>query len=235
MTNSFNGKRILVTGASGMIGTALVQYFMTQGAFVVAHVNQRNLEISDHPNLLSLAADLGNAGAGIDLVKAAGPIDFVINNAARQDVDLLSEVDPKKMAEIFQVNVLSASEIMIQAHAQGAQAIVNLSSIEAVSPRTGHAVYGASKAALDALTRSGAAELAPMRVNTLRLGLIGRPGIEQNWPEGVSSWNQRSPLGRYGAPEEVCGVVDFFLSSASAWCTGSILDFDGGMSAIASW
>lgn len=235
MGDNFAGKRILITGASGMIGTALVLHFLERGAFVIAHINRRALEIPAHPNLSSVAADLAKIGAGRELVAATGPIDFAVNNAALQDVALLQEVSSEAMVALFQVNVLAASEVMIQAHAHGARAVVNLSSVEAIAPRSGHAVYGASKAALDSITRSAAAELAPMRVNALRLGLIGRPGIEQAWPEGVASWNSRNPMGRFGSPEEVCGAVEFLLSPASAWCTGAILDFDGGMGTIAPW
>lgn len=235
MDSNFSGKKILITGAGGMIGTALVRHFLGQGAFVIAHINRRPLEVPAHQNLSTVTADLEKVGAGKELVAAAGPIDYAINNAALQDVALLSQMDSTSMAALFQVNVLAASEVMIQAHAAGARALVNLSSIEAISPRPGHAIYGASKAALDSITRSGAAELAPMRVNALRLGLIGRPGIEQAWPEGVAAWNSRSPLGRYGTAEEVCGAVEFLLSPASAWCTGAILDFDGGMGTISPW
>lgn len=218
-----------------MIGTALVLHFLEQGAFVVAQINRRPLEIPARPNLSSVTADLGKIGAGRELVAAAGPIDFAINNAARQDVALLPEITSEAMAALFQVNVLAASEVMIQAHANGARAVVNLSSVEAIAPRPGHSVYGASKAALESITRSGAAELAPMRVNGLRLGLIGPPNLEKAWPEGVATWNSRSPMGRYGSPEEVCGAVEFLLSPASSWCTGAILDFDGGMGTIAPW
>lgn len=106
------------------------------------------------------------------------------------------------------MTLLEVPQISILAVASRAnvEAVANLSSIEAITARAGHAIYGASKAALEALTRSAAAELAPMRVNALRLGLIGRPRIEEDWPEGVRSW-----------------------------CTGANLNYDGGMSAVSPW
>jgi NAD(P)-dependent dehydrogenase (short-subunit alcohol dehydrogenase family) len=68
-----------------------------------------------------------------------------------------------------------------------------------------------------------------MRVLGLRLGLIGRPGIDQAWPEGVSAWKLATPLKRYASAEEVVGVTEFLFSDANAWATGSTYDFDGGL------
>jgi NAD(P)-dependent dehydrogenase (short-subunit alcohol dehydrogenase family) len=112
--------------------------------------------------------------------------------------------------------------------------VLNISSVEALNPRAGHEIYGASKAALDVLTRSASRAHAPMRVLGLRLGLIGRAGIDQAWPEGVAAWKAATPLARYASAEEVVGVSEFLLSDANAWATGSTYDFDGGLGA-SSW
>ena len=106
--------------------------------------------------------------------------------------------------------------------------------VEALNPRAGHEIYGASKAALDVLTRSASRAHAPMRVLGLRLGLIGRDGIDQAWPEGVAAWKAATPLARYATAEEVVGVTEFLLSDANSWATGSTYDFDGGLGAN-SW
>lgn len=237
MSKSFAGRSILITGAAGLIGGALVQHFLARGAKVVAQVHHSALAVSDQPDLYSIRADLADPEVGNHLVsgaiEAAGSLHFVINNAARQDLTSLRDARSNLAEEIFQVNVLAVGSILAAASRVGVEAAVNLSSIEASTARAGHAMYGASKAALEALTRSSAAELAPMRINALRLGLIGRPGIENDWPEGVASWKARAPLGRYGTPREVAEAIEFLLSST--WCTGAILSYDGGMSAVTPW
>lgn len=237
MSKSFAGRSILITGAAGLIGGALVQHFLARGAKVIAQVHHSALAVSDQPDLYSITADLADPEVGNHLVsgaiEATGSLHFVINNAARQDLTSLRDARSNLVDEIFQINVLAVGSILAAASRADVEAVVNLSSIEATTARTGHAMYGASKAALEALTRSSAAELAPMRINALRLGLIGRPGIENDWPEGVASWKAKAPLGRYGTPQEVAEAIEFLLSST--WCTGAILSYDGGMSAVSPW
>ncbi len=112
---------------------------------------------------------------------------------------------------------------------------LNISSIAANTARPGHAIDGASKAALDSLTRSAGQELTPMRTLGLRLGLVGKVGIDQGRARDVNSWKQAAPLKRYATADEVAGVVEFLLSTANAWATGSTYDFDGGIATKANW
>ena len=231
----FSGDSVLVTGASGLIGQAYVQRFLQLGFTVVAQVN--NGSIPAHDKLHVIAADLSVVGSGKSLVQEAtaraGKLDYVINNAANQAV-----LDPVKAtrAEIelmMRINVDAPKEIIDEAAKSGVQVVLNISSVEALNPRAGHEIYGASKAALDVLTRSASRAHAPMRVLGLRLGLIGRDGIDQAWPEGVAAWKAATPLARYATANEVVGVTEFLLSDANAWATGSTYDFDGGLGANA--
>jgi NAD(P)-dependent dehydrogenase (short-subunit alcohol dehydrogenase family) len=233
---TFAGKCLLVTGASGLIGAAYVKRFLEHGATVCAQVNTGSISAQD--NLHVIAADLSIAGSGKSLVQEAlaraGKIDYVINNAANQAV-----LDPAKAtrAEIelmMRINVDAPKEIIDEAAKSGVKVVLNISSVEALNPRAGHEIYGASKAALDVLTRSASRAHAPMRVLGLRLGLIGRAGIDQAWPEGVAAWKAATPLARYATAEEVVGVTEFLLSDANSWATGSTYDFDGGLGAN-SW
>lgn len=228
---NFAGKSILITGASGLIGQAYVSRFLELGAIVCAQVNTG--ELSARGNLHVIAADLSVAKSGNSLVQEAvsraGKLDFVINNAANQAVLDPTQATRAEIELMMRINVDAPKEIIDESAKSGVKVVLNISSVEALNPRPGHEIYGASKAALDVLTRSASRAHAPMRVLGLRLGLIGRDGIDQAWPEGVAAWKAATPLGRYASAEEVVGVTEFLLSDANAWATGSTYDFDGGL------
>ena len=232
---NFAGNSILITGASGLIGRAYVDRFLDLGFTVCAQVNTG--AIPARPNLHVIAEDLAVAKSGNSLVQEAlsraGNLDYVINNAANQAV-----LDPAKATRdeielMMRINVDAPKEIIDESAKSGVKVILNISSVEALNPRAGHEIYGASKAALDVLTRSASRAHSPMRVLGLRLGLIGRDGIDQAWPEGVAAWKAATPLARYATAEEVVGVTEFLLSNANSWATGSTYDFDGGLGANA--
>ena len=233
---SFAGKNILITGASGLIGQAYVSRFLELGATVCGQVNTG--ELSARGNLHVIAADLSVAKSGNSIVQEAvsraGQLDFVINNAANQAVLDPTQATRAEIELMMRINVDAPKEIIDESATSGVNVVLNISSVEALNPRPGHEIYGASKAALDVLTRSASRAHAPMRVLGLRLGLIGRGGIDQAWPEGVTAWKAATPLARYASAKEVVGVTEFLLSDANSWATGSTYDFDGGLGAN-SW
>lgn len=228
---SFAGNSILVTGASGLIGRAYVDRFLELGFTVCAQVNTGSIPANE--KLHVIAADLSVVGSGKSLVQEAlaraGRLDYVINNAANQAILDPAAASRSEIELMMRINVDAPKEIIDEAAKSGVQVVLNISSVEALNPRPGHEIYGASKAALDVLTRSASRAHAPMRVLGLRLGLIGRDGIDQAWPEGVAAWKAATPLGRYASASEVVGVSEFLLSDANAWATGSTYDFDGGL------
>jgi NAD(P)-dependent dehydrogenase (short-subunit alcohol dehydrogenase family) len=228
---TFSGKNILITGASGLIGRAYVDRFLELGFTVCAQVNTG--ELHARPNLHVIAEDLAVSKSGNSLVQEAlsraGRLDYVINNAANQVVLDPAHATRAEIELMMRINVDAPKEIIDESAKSNVQVVLNISSVEALNPRPGHEIYGASKAALDVLTRSASRAHVPMRILGLRLGLIGRDGIDQAWPEGVAAWKAATPLARYATASEVVGVTEFLLSDANAWATGSTYDFDGGL------
>jgi NAD(P)-dependent dehydrogenase (short-subunit alcohol dehydrogenase family) len=77
--------------------------------------------------------------------------------------------------------------------------------------------------------------LAPMRVNGIRLGLVGDANLTERWPSGVKAWNALVPGKRFASPAEVAAFVFQISSSDFDYATGAIFDFDGGKSAAPGW
>ena len=225
-------KRILITGASGGIGSAISTLYRDRGWEVFAQYLENEPEVL---RITSIKKDLSLPEAGRELVEAVKP-HLVINCAADQSVfEIDSEGLYEKSSRMLAINLIAPLEIMRAAARQHSELCINISSIEALKAREGHAFYGASKAALESLTRSAALELAPMRVLGVRLGLISRPGIEEDWPQGVDSWNKAAPLKRMASPEEVARMVSSIASDDFGWATGTTIEFDGGINANPGW
>ena len=224
-------KSVLVTGASGMIGKSLVAKFEKEGWQVFAQV--RNELVFPNP-VKTIKFDLSH-GSAKDLIAQISKLDLIINCAANQEVISAEEITDQKALEIFKINTIAPFEIVVAAKSIGAKVAINISSIEGDVARPGHEIYGASKAALDAITRSLANSLAPMRVNRVRLGLIGGPDLAQRWPGGVASWKGVVPAGRYASADEVAEFIYKLSGPEFEYATGAIFDFDGGKSAAPGW
>ncbi|NDE26998.1 MAG: SDR family oxidoreductase, partial [Actinobacteria bacterium] len=175
----------------------LCKTFLSAGWRVVGQVNHSK----GIDGIEVIQKDLSKTSSGTELVEQVGSIECVINNAADQSVIHLENYSSRKAQEIFQINLLSPIEIILAAKSKGATLAINISSIEALNAKSGHEIYGASKSALESVTRSLALSLAPMRINGIRLGLIGDSKLESRWPEGFSSWTTTVPAGRIGSAE----------------------------------
>lgn len=223
--------KVLITGASGLIGRALVARFLRDGWKVIAQVrNNNNFEF--HASLKVKTFDLEKS-SGSELLKEIGVVDLVINNAANQQ--LISLADREGAMRQFVVNTIAPTEIASAAKEIGVTTLINISSVEALSAKTGHEYYGATKAALESITKSLANSLAPMRLISIRLGLIGDESLAMRWPEGVAAWKKATPVARYATPEEVADFLAMLSSGSLKYVTGSTFDFDGGKGANPGW
>jgi NAD(P)-dependent dehydrogenase (short-subunit alcohol dehydrogenase family) len=247
-----DGKRALITGGGRGIGRACAVAMAQSGAEVV--VTSRTSEQLDETVALigqqggkatAIPCDLSDRGAvgdmSAELLGTDKRLDILINNAAISPIVRgFEKVEPAEWEQILDVNVNATfglirllAPIML---AQGSGSIVNLSSIAAVRALPKLAPYSASKAALAAMTRSMAAEWARAGV---RVNAVAPAYIETEMTAAVSehprlrqSIVDRTPMGRWGQPEEVAWAVVFLASEAASYITGHTLFVDGGWTSM---
>ncbi|MFI5804776.1 SDR family NAD(P)-dependent oxidoreductase [Streptomyces sp. NPDC051561] len=247
------GRVALVTGAGGLIGGGIADRFAAAGAAVVAHYRH------DEKSARALVTRIGDAGGRALAVQAdlteesqcrrlvetaadwRGGLDALVHSAGIQPVKSLAEMSVEDWREMYEANTTSAFSCTRAAApllaARGGGSITHIASIEGTMATPGHAHYCASKAALLMFARSAALEhgAAGIRVNTVSPGLIDRPGLAGDWPDGVRRWSEAAPLGRLGRPEDIGNACVFLASDAASWITGTNLVVDGGVSARPTW
>jgi NAD(P)-dependent dehydrogenase (short-subunit alcohol dehydrogenase family) len=239
-------KVVLVTGASGGIGSATAQTFDKAGWRVIG-VDRR--QIDSLPSVHHfIHADLSDTAASqqtfAELAKGAGRIDALVNNAAIQICKPLIETTPDEWDAVMASNVRSVYLSVRHAYplmrGHGG-AIVNVSSVHAIATSANIAAYAASKGAVVALTRALAIEMAPdhIRVNAVLPGAVNTPmlhaglrrgrGETGNVRELTEQLAARHLMGRVGTPEEIAQAVLFLADDErSSFMTGQALVIDGG-------
>ncbi len=175
-------------------------------------------------------------------VAAFGRLDVLVNNAGVQPVTPLVDLTAAQWREVLASNLDTAVQLTAAAARRmidqgGGGAIISIASIEGSRPAFGHAHYSTAKAGVIMHARAAALEYGRhgIRVNTVSPGLVDRPGLAADWPDGVARWRAAAPLGRLGTPEDVGNACVFLASPLAAWITGHDLVVDGGVSAHPSW
>ncbi|WP_048645979.1 SDR family NAD(P)-dependent oxidoreductase [Nitratireductor soli] len=245
------GRTVIVTGASGGIGSGIAGRLAEAGANVVCHylgnrAAAEALAAGIGEKAIAVRADLSDDADVAALMNAAlerfAAVHALVNNAGFQPVAPLMQISQEDWARMMAVNT-AAPFLLTRAFAAhveqrgGGGAVVNIASIEGHQPAPGHAHYAASKAALLMFTKAAGLELGArgIRVNAISPGLIHRDGIEEGWPEGVARWKEAAPLGRLGQPQDIGDAALFLLSDAARWVSGADLIVDGGVSTRSTW
>jgi L-xylulose reductase len=243
----FAGKSVLVTGAGKGIGYATAVLMAQRGARVIAlSRSQEDLEVladrigQEEGACETHAVDLADAELTRQAVRAAQPVDLLVNCAGIVELESFLETSVDTFDHLMAVNVRAAM-LVAQECARGmiaggkGGAIVNVSSIAAQVGTPLHAAYCASKAALDALSRVMAVELGVhgVRVNTVNPVITLTPMAQKVWSEQEKSAPMlaRIPLRRFVKPEEVARTIAFLLSDDSSMVNGVSLAIDGGFQA----
>jgi len=233
------GKVILVTGAGGGIGGGIAHRLREAGATVVAHTRSSPVPGSHETIHADLTTLDGPASAVARVMSAHGRIDGLVNNAGIQPIAPFAELSDEDWLEMIDTN-LTAVHRMTQATAAamtGRGSIVHIASIEGRHPTPVHGHYATAKAGV--IMHARAAALAygrrGIRVNSVSPGLIDRPGLQDDWPEGVERWRVAAPLVRLGTPEDIGDACVFLCSDLSRWVTGVDLVVDGGVLTNPTW
>ena len=244
-----DGRVIVVTGAGGGIGGGIARRLVAAGATVVAHTRSSpvdDLLDADGEPVITVTADLADPLAAERVVQAAldacGRVDGLVNNAGIQPVVHFTEMTDDEWTQMIDTNLTAVHRLTAAAagamRAQGTGgSIVHVASIEGRQPTDFHGHYATAKAGLLMHARAAAGAYGPhgIRVNSVSPGLIDRPGLADDWPEGVARWHAAAPLQRMGTPEDVGDACVFLCSDLARWITGADLVVDGGVLTRPTW
>jgi enoyl-[acyl-carrier protein] reductase III len=237
----------VVLGGTGGIGAAVARRLAGPGArLVLVHLERQ-------ARAEALARELASRGAEATLVRGnvaeagtlaavaervgawGGRCHHLVHSVAVTSFKPLSAVRPNQWSLILDVSARSLLDwvgALVEPLARARGAVVAVSSHGAVRFVPDYGALGPAKAALEAVVRQLACELAPrgIRVNAVRAGLVESEVLRRMSADVRREAERRTPSGRIGTPDEIAAVIVFLLGADAAWVVGQVVEVDGGMS-----
>jgi 3-oxoacyl-[acyl-carrier protein] reductase len=238
------GKRALVTGGSGGIGTAICRRLARDGHEVFVHAN-RSTSVADATVQEILAAggrahalcfditDSAATSAALEPVLNDGPIQVLVNNAGVHDDAVLPGMSAEQWHRVIDVSVngffnVTRALLMPMIRTRWGR-IVNISSVAALIGNKGQVNYAAAKGALNSATKALALEVATrgITVNAVAPGIINTPMSEGLFD--AKAIERLVPMNRAGVPDDVASLISFLTSPEASYVTAQIISVSGGM------
>jgi 3-oxoacyl-[acyl-carrier protein] reductase len=241
---SWNGKRALVTGASGALGQAIARRLAQGGATVLLHANSRPDAVQ--ALAATIAAEGGQAQCHVfdlrsdetcaqacEKMLAEGPVQIIVNNAGVHDDAVLPGMRAEQWHKVIDVSLNGfyrvTQPLLLPMLRTRWGRILNISSVAALTGNRGQVNYAAAKGALNSATKALSLEVAArgVTVNAIAPGIIASPMADAAF--GKALIDQLVPAKRAGTPEEVASLAAFQASDEAAYITGQVISINGGM------
>ena len=241
---SLEGKRALITGASGALGAAMAERLARDGATVLLHANSRPDAVAQLADRIAAAGgkaechvfDLRSdeaCRAACERLLADGPVQIVVNNAGVHDDAVLPGMRAEQWHKVIDVSLNGffrvTQPLLLPMMRTRWGRILNISSVAALAGNRGQVNYAAAKGALNSATKALSLEVASrgVTVNAIAPGIIASPMADAVFDPAVVQ--QMVPMKRAGTPQEVAALAAFLASDEAAYITGQVISVNGGM------
>ena len=235
-------KRVLITGASGDIGSAAARAFALKGYDLLLHYHSGKDRAEALAEMLRangcsvslFCADLSSKDDVASLAESCGAVDVLINNAGCAHTELFTAVSDEELIHSLNVNLLSSmlltKALLPHMLRRKSGKIINVSSMWGICGASCEVMYSAAKAGIIGFTKALAKEVGPsgITVNCIAPGVIRTKMLDEYSPETLESLAKDTPLRRLGEPNEVASMMVYLASMQADFITGQVFGINGG-------